>query len=1081
MFQVPHFKSCIVISFILITTGCLFAQNDSISGVKLIDYYLKNNQINKADATLKQQVANYTSNHQLDSLFQYPYYIGMVEKEKSNKSKAAKVAIDFIKDLTNKTSNSRTLYKAYLNLEELYIDLGDDANSVVASKKALDYAITLEDLTQEELGKINYSIGGDYYALYDLINASKYFKQSALAFEKSSTVTKDRLADSYNGVAVSMWTLNKLDSAKYYFEKAIATTKKSQLTAHDRTYYIVAFQFNLALVIDAQGHLGEAIEIKKDVISKLQGIIDESKDEKLVKKSKRLQASAISNLAAFYHDTGYLAKASEMLKYAYQKKKEVFEISSPRITETLIKIATSEIELKEFNKSIETSNLALTNLKKATSRYPSVEAEIYYILAKAYSEKNETVQAKVLFEQSEDLYNQTYTKEYSQEYIILLRDYSLFLAKNNEIEKAISLAKKSYNYILKNGGENNFPLLKEYINLSKVFFQSGDYGNSYKWAEEGNNYLDTKLKQATSVLDSIQIEFNRPTITLLEVQSLYNIEKDKDTVFLKEQIKKIDQAVTYLERRKTTTFNIEDINSLLEQYKSLNNVSKKLYFDLYQITNDVEFLDKTIAIQEFGIYNRIRTQFNIRNNIKFGGVPHELLDREKKLKDSMSIAFGSNNEKSIKSFFKANEDWDNFLSSLKQNHPRYYKMRYATIEEPLGDIQKSIPENTTVVRYLFIDKILHAFIIDKDNKTIIPLEFESVKNHINQLGENQSNLNKTSTLLFELYQQLWQPIEHLINTKKIIIIPDGELFNLSFESLSKSKINSFDELTTKSLLADYYISYHYSLFLIKQENKTIDYSNNYIAFAPEFSDKMKEDYSISIRDSIELDKTYLTLLPQPFSVDLVKSYSNEFGGSSFINENSTKQIFKLNAKEHKIIHIGTHAESNNLTPELSRLIFAKNISESTSEENNSLYTYEIYDYNLSSNLTILTACETGKPTYQSGEGMISLAHAFNYAGSESILTSLWKIDEQSSSKIIELFYNNIASGLSKDEALQKAKLEYISNAPGRTIAPHYWAGLVLIGDTVPIELNSNNTLLYWLLSILSIILFYLFFKRLSKK
>ena len=59
---------------------------------------------------------------------------------------------------------------------------------------------------------------------------------------------------------------------------------------------------------------------------------------------------------------------------------------------------------------------------------------------------------------------------------------------------------------------------------------------------------------------------------------------------------------------------------------------------------------------------------------------------------------------------------------------------------------------------------------------------------------------------------------------------------------------------------------------------------------------------------------------------------------------------------------------------------------------------------MSSNLAILTACETGKPTYQAGEGMISLAHAFNYAGSESILTSLWKIDEQSSAVIIESFY-----------------------------------------------------------------------------
>ena len=95
--------------------------------------------------------------------------------------------------------------------------------------------------------------------------------------------------------------------------------------------------------------------------------------------------------------------------------------------------------------------------------------------------------------------------------------------------------------------------------------------------------------------------------------------------------------------------------------------------------------------------------------------------------------------------------------------------------------------------------------------------------------------------------------------------------------------------------------------------------------------------------------------------------------------------------------------------------------------------------------------------------MISLAHAFNYAGSESILTSLWKIDEQSSAKIIENFYTYIKRGLPKDEALQKAKLDYIATAQGRTIHPQYWAGLVLIGDTSLIKLTSFNNSFWWII------------------
>mgnify|MGYP000079518160 FL=1 len=267
------------------------------------------------------------------------------------------------------------------------------------------------------------------------------------------------------------------------------------------------------------------------------------------------------------------------------------------------------------------------------------------------------------------------------------------------------------------------------------------------------------------------------------------------------------------------------------------------------------------------------------------------------------------------------------------------------------------------------------------------------------------------------------------------------------------------------------------LVMKPKQNVVNTYDANYVAFAPEFSDKMKQEYQMVVKDSLALDEAYLNLLPQPFSVDVIKKYSRQFNGTSFLNEEASKQLFKTSAGEHKIIHIGTHAESDNISPELSRLVFAKN-SDASNLDDNYLYTYEIYNYNLSSNLAILTACETGKPGYQAGEGMISLAHAFNYAGSESILTSLWEIDEESSSKIIQSFYNYLSKGLPKDEALRKAKLDYIASAKGRTASPQYWAGLVLIGDTAPIEFKSSFTVLYWIIgAILFVLLLFWFLKK----
>jgi len=517
---------------------------------------------------------------------------------------------------------------------------------------------------------------------------------------------------------------------------------------------------------------------------------------------------------------------------------------------------------------------------------------------------------------------------------------------------------------------------------------------------------------------------------------------------------------------------LEESKLLLDNYQRLYSFSKKINLELFKKTNESHYLKEILNVHESIIYSRIQSQFNYRNDIRFKNLPKEILLEEQEIKKMLITALEEPNpETGLKDYYESSKAWDAFNENLRINHPKYYELKYGFNQKSLAQMLERIPDNTSVVRYIFIDEKLYAFVLDQKNISLHPLTFDLDSRKIEALNEEVQDKIKSLKILHELYVELWEPFEDVLNTKRVTIVPDGNLFNLSFESLTRSFCDNFRDMKSESLIADYILSYNYSINLIDKNAITIDYGNNFIGFAPGFDDSMKERYQMTIQDSISIDKTYLTLLPQPHSLELTKDFSKHFNGSSYLNEKSTEQVFKERAKEHKIIHIGTHAESNNITPELSRLIFAKEITDSASSDDNSLYTFEIYNTNLSANLAILTACETGKPTYQAGEGMISLAHAFNYAGSESILTSLWKIDELSTAEIIHEFYNNISNGLDKDEALQKAKLSYLEKAEGREMDPEYWAGLVLIGDTSPIVIGSDsNSLWYWILGVVLIIL-----------
>tara|TARA_R110000868_G_scaffold213832_1_gene463974 strand:+ start:4079 stop:7177 length:3099 start_codon:yes stop_codon:yes gene_type:complete len=1008
-----------------------------------------------AERQLAIQIQKLKTAKNYDSLVNYVLPLGRIEIQSKNTITSANSLAD---EIIQNSSASFTRSKLNIELSKLYFELGEPGKAFSLADEANKLA---KKTTDEQLLINSEYYLGDYALRTGNIEALETHIRSAnKRIENKKGTPYYITARVLNLMGTVMFFSTKQDSAEYYFENALKYISNLEEDVENKFYLPAAISGNLFVIKSSNGQHDEALKHAQNSLRLNQEFLIKAPNHHQTPRVKSNMAISFINLSSIYFDLGDFDRADKIMSLAYTFANTNFETNRDEYFYVLLGLAEVKTAKREFA-------LALHFLEKAEACLDAMPEDNQHLRAYLYTdfgnnayETKSFEKALSYYEKSDGYYERFNPGTYDSNRLHQTMNLGMLNAELGFGAKAIEEVTAAYNYIKKENGWDNYQTNLLLIAMAKIHLALNDYEKAILWCDKSLEIYKKNEQREGS--EKIFFEAKKAKVILLKARAEYALQTDRNTSFLKKLTNDLGNGMEILEAKKSVITSPESINVLLENNKEVFDFAKKINLELFEKTNDLLYLSQAVSLHESALYNKIRIRLNINKNRDFNGVPKVVILRENELRDQLNN-ISQDNEGSIspvETLIKSKENWTSFLDTLKQNYPKYYKMRYATIGESLNNIEKRIPENTTVVRYFYIEETLNAFVVSKNGQKLFKLDTTEVEECITALGENQSQLEQTSSCLDKLYTKLWKPFADEIKTENVIIIPDGTLYNLSFETLTPKKIKSYKELSNNSLLARYNISYNYSLYLIDNSVKQKIIENSFIAFAPEFNDKMKENYKLAVTDSLNLDKTYLTLLQQPFNANLAKTYSSFFDGDFFMNENSTETIFKKKANEHKIIHIGTHAESNNISPELSRLIFAKDIFNSSSEDG-SLYTYEIYNTSLNSNLAILTACETGKPSYQAGEGMISLAHAFNYAGSESILTSLWNIDERSSAEIVELFYENIMAGKPKDEALRLAKLEYIKINDGRTIAPQYWAGLVLMGDTAPIKFTSGTPWWLW--------------------
>jgi CHAT domain-containing protein len=196
----------------------------------------------------------------------------------------------------------------------------------------------------------------------------------------------------------------------------------------------------------------------------------------------------------------------------------------------------------------------------------------------------------------------------------------------------------------------------------------------------------------------------------------------------------------------------------------------------------------------------------------------------------------------------------------------------------------------------------------------------------------------------------------------------------------------------------------------------------------------------------------------PGAENEAKAISDELNGNLVLASEATEKIFKEYASRYHLLHLAMHTYIDEQNPLFTKLIFSNSTD---TLDDGYLNMYEVYGLNLNAKLVIISACRSGDGNLIKGEGLLSLARGFQYAGCPALVAAQWRIDDFSGSEVMVNFAKNLKSGMSKSIALQRAQAKYIGNADPLRSHPYFWASYQVIGDDNPLFISKNLKIVFW--------------------
>jgi CHAT domain-containing protein/Tfp pilus assembly protein PilF len=902
---------------------------------------------------------------------------------------------------------------------------------------------TFSPFSQKNKLPVDYKwLYGHAEKLYNAPNANEETDNAAmLAYSQviSSLIKENRfndtLVDSYLKCGIIQMARNNQGDALGYFHEAILSGSKMNQAADTLLFKPYLYT---GTIYYSSNNLDSAVYYYKqaETINTNHPGLNES--ERLLNK-----------FGALYYETGDYDKS---ISY-FEKAVSIVESKKPYNVFFAINyknnIATALMKLGKNKEALEIFNDLL--------KYPNPGDELLYNVANTYFENNNNSEALKYLRKLRDMD--------FEKFISLTKIY----IRAEFYDSAAFYLNKAK--ILYDNTKNYAPI----ITLGIILKYSGDLksaaGNYMEALRDYQSaiisldpsFSDTSLRANPSAFSGLQnflFLFEALTAKASLLSRLSHQQEGSQNLL--ESMRAYGSALSLAKHIEGTYFSDDAKLFLKSKVNPATQQAVDVALRLFNKSKDTRYINSAFVFEENNKATVLQTGLKNLELSSLPDLPANLVAEEKKYKiqlSRLSIRSSLLKDSALMAGLQAKiHDVEVALSGVQDKldeNPRYHNLKFYSATSDMDSLRKNMEDgDEAILSYYYTATDLICFYITQESSgfTSIPLHdtlFSTIRSLRKELEYPQASGRKNLQLAgLSLFQELISPVYEKIKKKKrLVIIPFNEISYVPFEML----VN----ITDGSLLVKKYaISYNYAAGFLtgNKANRKTDYT--VLAMAP-FAGTENEDPVLS---------------PLPSSIEEI----NGLPGMKLSGPEAGKDKFMALSSLYPVIHLATHAIANDTNLLGSYIEFYGRKKDADTLHR--LYEQEIYTLDLkSTRLVILSACETGNGLLVNGEGIMSLSRAFSYAGCKSVVTSLWKADEISTSFICKRLHHYLQKGLAIDKALQNAKIDYLetSEVEERYKNPAYWAHLVLIGDYHEIVYSGFKWNILWMGLAISVLIIFL--------